>query len=441
MSSTRENHANTPGNDPEKGEKDPLLIKPNESSDVSKDDHDANTTLAADIWDTIRLGFPIFLSQISWVGMKTTDTALLGHVSAQALAAAALSDLWTMTSLVFINGRVLGIFVAQAVGAGNPKLGGIYLQVSYFLLSILGVFVFIAWNVTTLVWLHFGSDEQTARDAGYYARVLSFSIPGLIAFGQLAQFFSAQRIMYPEVNASTGAMVLNLIFGLIFVLGFPIPGFDGYGFFACPIVTAIAVYIQNFIMYTFYIRWKKLHAACWGGWDWKEITRERIRSFSKLYFPAAGGVASDFWRVAVIGGIAAKLGEVEVAVFNTSYRIMWIVLIVVNALTMAASIKMSRRLGNMDASGAKQAGDVGIGLSLVVLLIIGGIVLSHIRIIGRIFTEDEEFLSLLEEARLPFSATLFLMNLAVGIEKIPYSMGRTDEVFWMGLIASWGGEV
>jgi hypothetical protein len=35
--------------------------------------------------------------------MKTTDSALLGHVSADALASAALSDLWTMCSGVLIQ--------------------------------------------------------------------------------------------------------------------------------------------------------------------------------------------------------------------------------------------------------------------------------------------------------------------------------------------------
>jgi Na+-driven multidrug efflux pump len=33
------------------------------------------------------------------------------------------------------------------------------------------------------------------------------------------------------------------------------------------------------------------------------------------------------------------------------------------------------------------------------------------------------------------------MNAAIAIEKIPYSMGRTTEVFWYGLIGSWGGQV
>jgi Na+-driven multidrug efflux pump len=33
------------------------------------------------------------------------------------------------------------------------------------------------------------------------------------------------------------------------------------------------------------------------------------------------------------------------------------------------------------------------------------------------------------------------MNMSVAIERIPYSMGRTKEVFWFGLIASWGAQV
>jgi Na+-driven multidrug efflux pump len=61
--------------------------------------------------------------------MKTTDTALLGHVSARALSASALSDLWTMCSAMLVQGRVLSILVGGALGAGNPKLAGTFLVV------------------------------------------------------------------------------------------------------------------------------------------------------------------------------------------------------------------------------------------------------------------------------------------------------------------------
>jgi Na+-driven multidrug efflux pump len=143
--------------------------------------------------------------------------------------------------------------------------------------------------------------------------------------------------------------------------------------------------------------------------------------------------------VAVIGAIAANLGEEEVAVFNTSYRIMWIVLTMVNAMSMAAGINISMRLGKLDATGARQAGHVGATMSLVFLLLVFGAVAGNIRAFGMIFTQDENFLNLFEETRWPFTITLVLMNLSVGIERIPYSMGRTTEVFWMGCIASWGG--
>ena len=434
-------------------------------------------SVSEDILDILQLSGPIFLAMLSWLGMKTTDTALLGHVSADALAAAALSDLWTMCSAVLIQGRVLGILVGGAVGAGNPKLAGIYLQVSLLVLSIIAVPVVIAWNVTQQVWTAFGSDPDISADAGYYARVLSLSIPGLVAFGQVSQFFSAQRIMHPEVNSSLIALGLNLVFGLIFVLGIPFPNF-GFGFVACPIVTTSMVYVQMSVLYVVYIRIQRLHSACWGGWSSKEMTKERIQTFCGLYFPSALGTASDFWRVAVIGAVAAKLGEVQVAVFNTSYRIMWyvdgsvhannndlrsptpcahlsvssqsryfnvpythrIVLVMVNAMSSAAGINMSMRLGKLDAVGAKQAGHVGAGMSLVFLLCVVGAVAWKIRAFGMIFTQDEEFLDIFEACRWPFTITLFLMNLSIAIEKIPYSMGRTTEVFWGGCIASWCGK-
>jgi Na+-driven multidrug efflux pump len=80
-----------------------------EAPDDSDNDHDEGSgSAAASFWladakDTVRLSLPIFLATLSWVGMKTTDTALLGHISSDALSAAALSDLWTMCTQMFVQ--------------------------------------------------------------------------------------------------------------------------------------------------------------------------------------------------------------------------------------------------------------------------------------------------------------------------------------------------
>ena len=71
-------------------EKEPLLSNDAFESSSNNDDDEGRPTIAEDAVDTVRLGVPIFLAMLSWVGMKTTDSALLGHVSADALAAAAV---------------------------------------------------------------------------------------------------------------------------------------------------------------------------------------------------------------------------------------------------------------------------------------------------------------------------------------------------------------
>ena len=125
----------------------------------------------------------------------------------------------------------------------------------------------------------------------------------------------------------------------------------------------------------------------------------------------------------MIGLIAARLGETEVAVFNTAYRIMWIALVFVGALASASSINMSIRLGKMDPHGARQAGYTGIAMSFVMLIFLGTLIVLKSDLFGRIFTSDQEFLDMFDEASVPFTLTLVFMNLSVAIEKVPYSMG------------------
>jgi Na+-driven multidrug efflux pump len=168
---------------------------------------------------------------------------------------------------------------------------------------------------------------------------------------------------------------------------------------------------------------------------------ERIGTYSKLYFPAALALSSDFWRMGVMGAIAASLGQREVGVFNASYRILWITLIFVGSLSGASGIKIAQRLGSGDVDAARQAAAVGVALVFLILLILSSVVFCNIRLCGSLFTNDESYLDLFEECRWPFTCVLFAMNFAVGIETIPISMGQTGNVFYTGFVASWLGQV
>eukprot|EP00584_Thalassiosira_punctigera_P002158 CAMPEP_0172531628 /NCGR_PEP_ID=MMETSP1067-20121228/4955_1 /TAXON_ID=265564 ORGANISM="Thalassiosira punctigera, Strain Tpunct2005C2" /NCGR_SAMPLE_ID=MMETSP1067 /ASSEMBLY_ACC=CAM_ASM_000444 /LENGTH=519 /DNA_ID=CAMNT_0013316025 /DNA_START=38 /DNA_END=1597 /DNA_ORIENTATION=+ len=408
-----------------------------------------NNTILEDVLDTFHLAMPMFVARVSFVGMKTTDTALLGHVSGQALSAAALSDLWTMCTAVLIQGRVLGIFVGQSIGANNHPLALIYLRISVLILGVLSIGVAISWSFTEKVWLWLGQSEDIAKDAGYYSFVFIFSIPAQLGFSQLSQFLSAQRIMKPEVASSLIALVGNLVLGVVMVMGIPHLGFDGFGFKACPLVTVMIVWCQCLLLYLYWLKYydksqalssSNAHKQDMSSWT-EGITMERICTYSALYFPAAMALSSDFWRMGAIGAIAATLGEREVGLFNASYRILWITLIFVGALSGAAGIKIALRLGNGDATAARQAAAVGVSLACLFLFLLSTVVYFNIREIGLLFTNDESYLDLFEECRWPFTCVLFFMNLSVSIETIPISMGQTGKVFYAGFVASWFGQV
>ena len=408
-------------------------------------------SISTDVMDTLHLAMPIFMSRISYTGMKTVDTALLGHVSGAALSAAALSDLWTSCTYVFIQGRALSILVAQATGANNYSLALIYLRISYSILAMMSIFVMISWLFTEKVWLLMGQSTEMSANAGYYSYVFIFAIPAQLGLSQLSQFLSAQRIMKPEVIVSSMALICNLILGMEFVLGIPLPQFAG-GFRACPAVTVSVIWIQCSLLYFYWIKYinnasltrdpasETSKQGMMSSWM-EGITWERIRVFSTLYFPAALTLSSDFWRMGLMGAIAASLGEREVGVFNASYRILWITLIFVGALSGASGIKIAQRLGSGNVVGARQAASVGISLAFGILLILSLIVYCNIRLCGSLFTNDQSYLDLFEGCRFPFTCVLFFMNFAVAIETIPMSMGQTGSVFYAGFFASWMGQV
>ena len=76
---------------------------------------DDNWTVAEEL---VKLAFGMFFARVSWVIIKVTDSALLGHVSTSALAASSVGDLWMSSTGIFTFGSVLPTFVGNSLGAG-----------------------------------------------------------------------------------------------------------------------------------------------------------------------------------------------------------------------------------------------------------------------------------------------------------------------------------
>ena len=398
------------------------------------------------VWTTLSLLPAIFIGRIGWVGMKVTDTALLGHVSSRALTASALSDLWTSATGVFIQGRVLNIFVGNAIGAGTPRVAGEWFQVALFVQVCIAVPVMGMWALTGPVLSATREPQDLAQDAAYFSFVLIAAIPARVIFSAMTQFLSAQRIVRPFAVASLAGLVLNLILGLVLVLGVPTGlGVRGLGFAACPVVTALVEWWQLGVL----LAWTyvgALHRSAWpeGGWNgWStyHVTRARVCAYLRLYLPAALSIASDFWRMSLVGTLAATLSPLDLAVFTASYRIMWLSLSLAGSLSSAIGIQLSQHLGARRTATARRTVASGLFLAVVTLVGVGSLIVSQPRALASLFSSDASVLDAFESARRPLALTTVSMNLAVVLEGLLMTTGRTRTVLAVGLVGSWVGQV
>jgi multidrug resistance protein, MATE family len=387
----------------------------------------------------LALAIPLAISRLSWTAMKTTDTALIGHTGTVYLSASAVADLYTQSTGVFINGGVLSTLVSQAYGSSNKKMGGIWLQVSLVVLGGISMPVILSYLLCGPALMAMGVKEELIRPAAYYAFVLAIAVPPRIGIGQISQYLMAQGIANPLVQTGLFSMIVNLILGLVMVFGIGVPGFAGYGFWACPVVTVVVEWLTLFIYIYWYCYKQRLHekGGCWpeDSFQWVHITSKRVWEYSALYIPAAISSASDWWRVSAIGVVAVSFhDDASLAVFNSAYRITWMSLIVIGSIGSAMGVLLGQELGKGDHRRAKYVTHTCLLLALGLVLVLGAVFFCVPGKVALIFSGDEAVIELYRDVALPLTTMLIAMNLSVLLERVPLSCGRSKMVFVHNLV-------
>lgn len=399
-------------------------------------------TFASISMTVLYLAVPLAISRMSWTVIKTTDTALIGHTGTRFLSATAVADLYIQSTGVFIDGGILSTFVSQAYGSTNKKMGGVWFQVSLVVVGSLAIPVLVSYMVCGPVLSVMGVDQELIRPAAYYAFVMCLAIPSRIGIGQISQFLLAQGVTAPLVQTGLFSMTLNLILGLVLVFGIGIPGFNGFGFWICPLVSVCVEWATLLVYVWWFCLRKRLHerGGCWpdDGFSCVYITAQRVKEYLRLYIPASLAIASDWWRVSAIGAVAVSFhDEASLAVFNSAYRVTWMSLIVIGSVGSAMSILIGQQLGSGDYRNAQRIAHMCLLLALGLVLLLASVFYSVPGKVALIFSSDEKVVDLYQAVALPLTTMLIAMNMSVLLERVPMSCGRTRVVMWTSLIGSW----
>eukprot|EP00931_Biecheleriopsis_adriatica_P058105 TRINITY_DN34524_c0_g1_i1.p1 TRINITY_DN34524_c0_g1~~TRINITY_DN34524_c0_g1_i1.p1 ORF type:complete len:527 (-),score=84.95 TRINITY_DN34524_c0_g1_i1:26-1561(-) len=418
------------------------------------------STLGEIYTSIFQLFVPTFLSRLAFIGMKTTDTALIGHSGTIYLTASSLSDFWTSMSGCLTTDMVLGSLCGQAFGAKNYDAVGIWAQVSVTVFSWVLIPVFFLWLATAPVLQYgLGTDPEVAGYAGYYAIVLAFSLPAQMFSDKMGTFFTSQKITGPSAKSTPLSLVLNLVFGLQFVLGIPFAGV-AFGFWACPVVTTLVAWFLVLVFVVVFIGHYKYHEQCYGpklkefnylrdvfvapifgSSYYNENIKPKLPEFIKLALPANLSLASDFWRMSAIGFLAGSLGDQQVAVFNASYRLAWMNMTIIGSFSTACVTQLGIALGTGDGKLSKKIRDIGIGTVLTFLILTTTATMVWVQSLAKIFSTDPEVIALFYECRFEMGFMIFFMSFAMHFESLLVAIRKTDIMFKASMVGSWGGQV
>jgi hypothetical protein len=98
----------------------------------------------------LKLAVPVSATTVCRLAIFATDAAFVGQLGTTQMAAAALAQVCQSMSLVFIYGTAVALntLCAQAVGAGNGHLAGLWLQLALVLLAAISAVVILAFFCT-----------------------------------------------------------------------------------------------------------------------------------------------------------------------------------------------------------------------------------------------------------------------------------------------------
>jgi MATE family multidrug resistance protein len=306
----------------------------------------------AELVALLRLALPVVVVQVGLYFMGVVDSIMVGRLSAEALGAVALGNVYFFAVGVFGMGVLMALdpLVAQAVGAGDEPAVARAVQRGLLLALAMAIpcsaLLLFARPALRLV----GQPDVLADGAGVYARCL---VPGVLpfyAFIVLRQTLQARERMRPIVLTIIGANLANVVLNWMLIygrLGAPQLGIAG---------SAWATTVSRWLMMValLALAWRELrpHLAPFRPevLEWPPLARMlAIGSPIGLQNVMEYGV---FGTVALLMG---RLGTIPIAAHQVAINLASLTFMVPLGISAAAAVLVGQGVGRGDLPGARRA--------------------------------------------------------------------------------------
>ncbi|KAL5604246.1 uncharacterized protein BROUX77_004432 [Berkeleyomyces rouxiae] len=347
-----------------------------------------------------RAALPIILAYTLQNSLQTVSVLIAGRLSAEALATAAFSYMFAMSTawLVALGGTTAldtlaaSGFTAAAAGAADGAGLGVLLQRGLLVLSGFYALVATLWWHSEAVFRWLGQEEFICVQSAKFLRCLIPGGLGYIWFEAMKKYLQAQAIYHPGTYVLLFTSPFNALLSYLFIHRL------GLGLYGAPIAIGISYWLSFFLLvaYAVFVR----GSECWGGLDLRRASRH-TGPFARLALMGIMHVGTEWWAFEIVALAAGRLGTVPLAAQSIIMTADQVINTVPFGLGVAVSARVGNLLGARDHVGAARAAHTGAVLSVLVGAAILTVLMVVKNVFGRPFSDNERVVRLVADV-LPY---------------------------------------
>ena len=354
----------------------------------------------------VRLSLPSMWAQVSSVVMQYIDAAMLGHLNADAAAAAGVvaSVTWLFGGLCAALTTGFTVQAAQASGGGEQaRARGIMRHGLWVAFSVGMCMAFLGlWlSVRLPVWL--GAEASIHGSAARYFQIYAVSMPFVQLNGYAAGMLQSSGNMRVPGMLTAGMYGMDVLFNFLlifptrrlewFQLSLTVPG-AGLGVEGAALGTALSEIITGLLMLYMLLAREPGMKLRRGEPFFAPGLREVLDRAFRLGSPIAlEQVVMRFAQTTVVGMIA-PLGNVAMAAHSLAITAESFCYMPAYGIGLAQVAITGREIGAGDKKRAKQMGWAGIGFAAMVTIALSVVLFLFAPQLMRMLTPDPELILL-----------------------------------------------
>jgi MATE family multidrug resistance protein len=463
-------------------ERSSLLPKPNDPNSVSSSTSEGETyevdddSSPAKQWLSefvllLKGSVPVILAYTLQNSLQTFSVLIVGRLSPEALATAAFSYMFAMSTawLVALGGSTALDTLASSTytGSKNPHDLGILLQRASIVLTALYIPVAILWACSAPVFRLLGQEEYICVESSKFLTALIPGGLGYVYFEVMKKYLQAQglspllshtfipptkiEIMRPGTYVLLITSPLNAGLNYLFVYTFKLH------LIGAPLATGISYWL-SFLLLVLYSRFVA-GSRCWGGWSWASF--QNMRTFARLAILGVMHVGTEWWAFEIVALAAGRLGTIPLAAQSVIMTTDQVMNTIPFGIGVAASARVGNLLGARNAKGAARAASVAVWLSMVMGVLVLIVLMVVKDFYAKIFNDDVRVIKLTADI-MPYVALFQIadglngscggslrgmgrQHIGAAVNIVSYYMGALPLGIWLafhgwGLAGLWVGQ-